>query len=223
MANPRRPRPGMSRVELIDSVLDILQRPAPWHDVPDPVRDAFTVVCAPLELLQFFFPLRYFTSWCHLAILTYLSLCLTHTWCDPLVQGALWVLALYLPPSSLAMMALSRPLRRALTRSCGTPLCVAHQFATHVLPSLLVFLLTNVPRPPQPTGSASALFIAFLLYYNIALHVIWHASPLDNYYVHGTHERAAVAVVWFVTLAWACVFAEVLFAVVGRTDAGPRW
>jgi hypothetical protein len=216
-------RVGVAAAVMAETVMDILERPEPWHDVPAVVDDFLCLACAPWHILQSIFPLRYFTSWCHVVIVAYLVVCLTHIWQDSLVQGALWVLALYLPPSSLAIMLFSAPLRGALLRSCGAPLCSLHQFVTHFLPSILVFLLTTLPRPHTGPWTASALFIAFMLIYNVVLHVVWHESALDNYYLLTPRARIATLVVWGGSLLWACGTAEGLFALAGSSRAGPRF
>ena len=203
--------------------MDILQRPEPWHDVPAVVADFLCLVCAPWHLVQYLFPLRYFTSWCHLAIIAYLVACLPGWWCNSLVQGALWILALYLPPSSFAIMAYSAPLRGALVRSCGWPLCVAYQLLVHLVPSALVFLLTEVPRPWTGPWSASLLFASFMFTYNVVLHVAWHTSALDNYYLIDSPARDATIGIWAGTLLWACATGEALFVLVGRAGAAGRF
>lgn len=204
------------------TLLDIALRPDPWHaGCPPAVRCTCCLACLPLSLVQAVFPPRYFTSWCHVAVILYLVLAIVTPWVDDLddswrltLQGAIWVLALNLPPSSLVIMIYAPRLRRALVHACGEQGCLLHQLLTHLAPSILVFVFVPLPQPPV-CGMASALFAVFLLVYNVVLLVLWHQTALDNYYVDDINARKATTAWWAVCFVLAVALAELLFVVAG--------
>jgi hypothetical protein len=195
---------------------DLLLRRDPCSETcSDGMMVASALVCLPWSIVQTLLPPRYFTSWCHAAIVVYCSLALTGTWTNATVQGALWIIALYLPPSSAAILVYAPELRQTLQRECGPSLMMLHQLVVHLLPSGVVFGLTLPPRPPP--GTATLAFLIFLVVYNAALLVLWGTTVMDNYFV-----RTSVMVIWSAIVVMSAVVGEVLFATVGRSTTLTR-
>jgi len=188
---------------------DIFVRPLAGHVVTEPIAWATNIVCLPLWLVNGWLPARYLTTWYHALVIVYLSLALSGTWSADWMSGMLWILCLYIPPSSLVVMVYARRLRQSLVAALTWPGFIVQQLVTHLLPSLLVWFLLPVPHPPPMVGTAC--FVAWICIYCVYLDVVMAESPTDNYFIDRSRSDHVLAW-WSLFFLVSCAIGEIVFA-----------
>ena len=170
---------------------------------------ALASIMTPLCIINWFFPVRYFTSWYRMMVIIEVLLYLTGTFRNDVLSGSVWIVSVSVPISSTVIFIYASELRAIVTRRYGWNLYVYYHWVTHVIPSEIVFSATACPHPGLLLSTA--VVIGYYIVYILLLYLIYDQSPLDNYYIADHKEQLPVLLLWCLSIVFSCALMEFLF------------
>jgi len=186
----------------------LLDRYDPCKELSETPDVIVRCVLAPLWIINYVFPFRFFTSWYRMFIVVDVILYLTDTWRDSMVAGSIWILSLFVPLASSFILVYAKEEREKLAHLYDGYTLTFHHVLMHVIPSEILFLV--VPLPAPPFLLSTALVLCYYLIYGLLLYLIWGETYLSNYGIHD-HNHLPVVCLWSLCLVFCCFMMEFLF------------
>lgn len=186
----------------------------------DPIKDAVclatdwavAILLLPIWIVNYFFPLQYFTSWYRLLIVVEVLIVLASqgTLVLPAVfSGSIWIIGISVPISSTVIIVYATDLRDRVTQKLDIRVYMYYHCLMHILPSEIFFAVSSFPQPPFLFSTA--LVIVYHLVYATVLYLVYGHSFLSNYYIVDEREQLPVLVLWCTSLFFSCFIMEYSF------------
>ena len=193
-----------------DERVDIFHRPDPIRELVYCKDEALGALLSILWIPNYFFPLRYFTSWYRIFILVNVLMYLTRGIEVPIFSGAVWILGIGVPFASTVIFLYATKLRENIQTRYEGRVYLFYHIVMHILPSEILFLTTPVPHPPLFTATIVVVFLYVV--YSVWLYLVFRHTILSNYYIQDGPTQLVVLVLWSLFLVVSCCLGEFLFA-----------